>query len=89
MTNERSFINVRHWMQSIADGSSKYLPLVLCGTKSDLRAAAEHQGRSCVDPKHADKLAAELEAPYLETSCKSGANVLEALVNLTRSIINF
>jgi Ras and EF-hand domain-containing protein len=84
VTNERSFVNVRQWMQSIRDWHDKVLPMVLCGTKSDLRPASEHQGRSCVQAHQAAQMADELHAPYVETSAKSGTNVFDALICLTR-----
>ena len=84
VTNERSFVNVRQWMQSIRDWHDKVLPMVLCGTKSDLRPASQHQGRSCVQAHQAAQMADELHAPYVETSAKSGTNVFDALICLTR-----
>ena len=57
VTNEQSFLNVRQWMQSIRDWhDNTNIPVVLCGTKSDLRIASEKHGRSCVDPTHVVKM---------------------------------
>ena len=89
VTNERSFLNVRHWSDCLAEAcspvsSGQSIPLVLCGTKGDLRLASIQQGLSCVDPVQAQRLAAQLQAQYVETSAKTGANLLEALVILTR-----
>lgn len=89
VTNERSFLNIRHWADCLSDCLSRdqlYLPLLLCGTKSDLRMASEHQGLCCVQPDQALRLAAQLNAQYIETSAKTGTNLLEALVVLTRSV---
>lgn len=91
VTNERSFLNIRHWADCLSDclnSEGLYLPLVLCGTKSDLRPASEHQGLLCVQPLQAQRLAAQLKAQYIETSAKTGTNLLEALVVLTRFVFD-
>ena len=88
VSNERSFLNIRHWADCLADCLSRdhlNLPLVVCGTKSDLRPSSFNQGLSCVQPIQAQRLAAQMRAEYIETSAKTGTNLLEALVILTRS----
>jgi GTPase SAR1 family protein len=87
VSNERSFLNIRHWADCLADCLSRdhlNLPLVVCGTKADLRPSSANQGLSCVQPIQAQRLAAQLKAQYIETSAKTGSNLLEALVILTR-----
>ena len=89
VTNERSFLNVRHWADCLSDclpadkakGESTSFPLVLIGTKADLRSQSL---TTCVDPAQAERLAHQLRAQYVETSAKNGINLLEALVILTR-----
>lgn len=71
-------------MECIRDSHENAVPIVLCGTKSDLRPASEHQGIQCVSVLLAEKLATELQACFLETSAKTGSNVFDALVTLTR-----
>ncbi|XP_032783433.2 ras and EF-hand domain-containing protein-like [Daphnia magna] len=90
VSNERSFINIRHWSDCLNDcltRDQRNLPLVVCGTKADLRPSSEHQGLSCVQPIQAQRLAAQMKAQYIETSAKTGSNVLEALVILTRQMM--
>ena len=84
VTCEQTFLNIRHWMECIGDSHEPSIPLILCGTKADLRSAAESDGITCVAQDHAVSLARELQARYLETSAKTGANIFEALVSLTR-----
>ena len=89
VTNERSFVNVRHWADCLDECTTRdqvTLPLILCGTKSDMRPSCHHQGVKCVEQLQAHRLAAQLKAQYIETSAKTGANLLEALVILTRSV---
>ena len=84
VTSEQTFLNIRHWMECIRDSHERSVPLILCGTKCDLRPAAEKDGICCVSQDHAANLAREMEARYLETSAKTGANIFEALMSLTR-----
>ena len=84
VTQELTFVNIRHWMECIRDSHERMVPVMLCGTKSDLRPAAENDGIGCVSSTHAQLLAKELQARYIETSAKTGSNVFEALVSLTR-----
>lgn len=90
MTNERSFVNVRSWCDSVNEALDRSrgasagvapFPVVLCGAKADLR---DRDGIICVRPVDAERLAAQIGAVYLETSARTGLNVVEALVLLTR-----
>ena len=57
---------------------------MLCGNKTDLRADHLAQGIRCVSAENGERLAREHSATFLETSSKDGANVLDALVQLSR-----
>ena len=91
VTNERSFVNVRSWCDSVNEAldrsrASASIPVLLCGTKSDLR---DRDGIICVQPVEAERLASQVGAVYIETSAKTGQNVIEALVLLTRCKVFF
>lgn len=85
-TNERSFLNVRNWMEAIDDVLEKRLPIMLCANKTDLRETAQTQGKICVTTESGDKLARDFAAIYLETSAKTGENVMDAVLHLTRQM---
>lgn len=85
VTNERSFVNVREWCDCIGEHRGlDDVPTLLCGTKADLRGSCELEGRSCVDPSHALRLADQLKCQYYETSAKTGAKIADVLVDLVR-----
>ncbi|XP_042224644.1 ras and EF-hand domain-containing protein homolog isoform X3 [Homarus americanus] len=87
VTSERSFLNVRQWIQSIDEACDSRVPLVLCGNKMDLRVAAAAEGRITISSADGERLARDCGALFLETSCKSGFGVLEALVQLARQMV--
>ncbi|KAL4224722.1 hypothetical protein ACF0H5_015419 [Mactra antiquata] len=83
-TYERSFINVREWMESIEDGSIKKLPIMLCANKTDMRTEAEQVGRKVVTYDDGQRLAREYGALFIETSAKDGTNISESVAELAR-----
>ncbi|CAL4143385.1 unnamed protein product, partial [Meganyctiphanes norvegica] len=87
VTSERSYINIRQWIQSIDDACECRVPLVLCGNKSDLRVTATAKGRTCITEEDGEKLARECGASYFETSSKTGLGVLDALVDLSKQMM--
>ncbi|KAK8749156.1 hypothetical protein OTU49_015705 [Cherax quadricarinatus] len=84
VTSERSFLNVRQWIQSIDEACHSRVPVVLCGNKADLRVSAAAEGRSTVSSADGERLARDCGASFVETSSKSGTGVMEALVQLAR-----
>ncbi|OXA60068.1 ras and EF-hand domain-containing protein homolog [Folsomia candida] len=83
VTSERTFLSIRHWVHSIQEGAGRSLPIILCGNKSDLR---NREGVACVPWEEGSKLAASCGASFLETSPKSGENVMNSLVLLVREM---
>ena len=57
---------------------------MLCGNKLDLRGGLIDQGIKCVTSENGERLARDHSATFLETSSKDGANVLDALIQLSR-----
>ena len=61
------------------------LPMVICGNKCDLRDSGLLKGSSrCVSKEDGERLARDYGALFIETSCKTGDNVIEALIHLSR-----
>lgn len=81
-TNEKSFLNVREWIQSINYMSDKAVPIILIGNKIDMRDEQKSKGLTVIDYDKGLKLAKEFGAFFMETSTKIGTNVSESLVDL-------
>nr|XP_018903401.1 PREDICTED: ras and EF-hand domain-containing protein homolog isoform X1 [Bemisia tabaci] len=86
VTNERSFINVRLWIQSVREVAGQ-IPVYLCGNKIDLREKAAIRGTTCVPTEQGQKLADECEAVFMETSSKSGLHIHEVLEGISRDML--
>ncbi|XP_072046177.1 ras and EF-hand domain-containing protein homolog isoform X2 [Amphiura filiformis] len=86
VTFERSFINVRDWIEAIEDGAQKQVPIMICGNKVDLRASASADGVRCVRTEDGERLAGSFNALFCETSIKDGSNVVEAVTQLARQL---
>ncbi|CAL8250310.1 unnamed protein product [Boreogadus saida] len=82
VTCERSFLNVREWVDMIEDLSHDDIPIMLVGNKCDMR----QQGIVCVPTSYGEKLAMTYNALFCETSAKDGSNVLEAVLHLAREV---
>ncbi|XP_063105493.1 ras and EF-hand domain-containing protein isoform X1 [Cavia porcellus] len=86
VTCERSFLNVREWIDMIEDASPESVPIMLVGNKSDMRDTATLEGRKCVPGHFGEKLAMTYGALFCETSAKDGSNVVEAVLHLAREV---
>ncbi|XP_077977984.1 ras and EF-hand domain-containing protein homolog isoform X1 [Glandiceps talaboti] len=86
VTCERSFLNVRDWMQAVEDGSQKELPIMLCGNKIDIRNQVMATGKRCISTEDGERLAKSYRATFLETSAKDGDNIIEAVTELARRL---
>ncbi|KAH9518740.1 hypothetical protein Btru_006126, partial [Bulinus truncatus] len=84
VTYERSFLNLRDWVDAIEEGALKKIPIMLVGNKIDARPELEHQGRRVVKHDDGVRLSREIDALFIETSAKDGANIQEAVIELTR-----
>ena len=56
-TYEKSFLNVRDWIQSINETSEKTIPIILIGNKTDLRSAAKKNGHRVIEYEDGLRLA--------------------------------
>uniref|UniRef100_A0A8D0NK17 EF-hand domain-containing protein n=1 Tax=Sus scrofa TaxID=9823 RepID=A0A8D0NK17_PIG len=86
VTCEKSFLNVREWVDMIEDAAHESIPIMLVGNKADLRDAAEAEGQKCVPGYCGEKLAMTYGALFCETSAKDGSNIVEAVLHLAREV---
>ncbi|KAG2465423.1 RASEF protein, partial [Polypterus senegalus] len=86
VTCEKSFINVREWVDMIEDVSLGEIPIMLVGNKADLRKQATEEGLKCVSTSFGEKLAMSYSALFCETSAKDGSNIIEAVLHLAREV---
>uniref|UniRef100_A0A8P4KCM1 RAS and EF-hand domain containing n=1 Tax=Dicentrarchus labrax TaxID=13489 RepID=A0A8P4KCM1_DICLA len=82
VTCEKSFLNVREWVDMIEDVSYEDIPIMLVGNKCDLR----QDGVNCVPTSYGEKLAMTYNTLFCETSAKEGSNTLEAVLHLARQV---
>uniref|UniRef100_A0A8C8IW31 Ras and EF-hand domain-containing protein n=1 Tax=Oncorhynchus tshawytscha TaxID=74940 RepID=A0A8C8IW31_ONCTS len=86
VTCEKSFLNVREWVDMIEDVSQDDIPIMLVGNKCDLREQALQDSVICVPTSFGEKLAMTYNALFCETSAKDGSNVIEAVLHLAREM---
>ncbi|XP_030049560.1 ras and EF-hand domain-containing protein [Microcaecilia unicolor] len=83
---EKSFLNVREWIDTIEDATHENIPIMMVGNKADLRLVASDQGQKCVPVSYGEKLAMTYNALFCETSAKEGSNIVEAVLHLAREV---
>ncbi|KAL7641872.1 UNVERIFIED_CONTAM: hypothetical protein RMT77_007746 [Armadillidium vulgare] len=86
VTSERSFLNVRQWLQNIEETCESGVPIIICGNKKDLKESHISEGFTVVTRPDGEKLAKEHGATFFETSTKTGENVLSSLEELARQM---
>uniref|UniRef100_A0A3Q1H4U2 RAS and EF-hand domain containing n=1 Tax=Acanthochromis polyacanthus TaxID=80966 RepID=A0A3Q1H4U2_9TELE len=85
VTCEKSFLNVRDWVDVIEDVSRENIPIMLVGNKCDLR----QDPVNCVPFSYGEKLAMTYNTLFCETSAKDGSNILEAVLHLVTKYATF
>ncbi|XP_053911037.1 ras and EF-hand domain-containing protein isoform X2 [Cuculus canorus] len=86
VTCEKSFLNVREWVDMIEAATRENIPVMMVGNKADLRQAVTEQGQKCVPINYGEKLAMTYNALFCETSAKDGSNIVEAVLHLAREV---
>ena len=83
-TSEDSFNNVRNWVRQVEAHTNgrENIECVLIGNKADLT------DKKMVDAEQGAALAKEFGMAFFEASARSGLNVQEAFIHITKSIKN-
>jgi Ras and EF-hand domain-containing protein len=66
------------------EATGKRVPIILCGNKVDLRAEAKSKGVTCIDMVEGEFLSQDCGAIFLETSSKTGTNIVDSVLTLSR-----
>ncbi|UJR23422.1 hypothetical protein I4U23_026427 [Adineta vaga] len=85
-TYERSFLNVREWIDTISDSTPKKVSVMIVANKIDLRDQMRAEGKRVIEKAEGARLAKEYKALFIETSAKEGTNSGETLVELARDM---
>uniref|UniRef100_UPI00398E882B ras and EF-hand domain-containing protein homolog isoform X2 n=1 Tax=Pristiophorus japonicus TaxID=55135 RepID=UPI00398E882B len=86
VTCEKSFLNVREWVDMIEDSTNENIPIMLVGNKADLRNGAMKERQKSVPTSYGEKLAMTYNVLFCETSAKDGSNIIEAVLHLAREV---
>jgi len=80
ITNEKSFDNIKTWIQNIKQHASEDVEKMILGNKCDM------EDKRHISTEQGQRLAAEHGVEFMETSAKSNINVEEAFVMIARKI---
>ncbi len=80
--SEKSFLNVREWIQSINYMSDRSVPIILIANKIDLREKSRSNGKRVISYEEGLKLADNFGSKFFECSTKDGVNIDESLIEL-------
>lgn len=81
VTDQRSFEQVKKWMNFVNDNAPKNVKIMLIGNKKDLvgkREVPEEAGLECSQ---------QFQIPFMETSAYDGQNIEKAFVQLGEIIL--
>ena len=80
ISNKKSFIKIKDWLNNIFEHKDKDFPILLLGNKCDLEEKRE------VTKEEGDQLAKELKLNFYETSNKDNINIEKAITELIEMI---
>ena len=81
ITNEKSFNNLKNWVQMIKEECGPHMTIIIVGNKNDLIEQRKINEEEVIAYANKQKL------DYIETSCKTGENVKKAVTILCEKIL--
>ena len=81
ITNEKSFNNLKNWVQMIKEECGPHMTIIIVGNKNDLNEQRKINEEEVIAYANKQKL------DYIETSCKTGENVKKAVTILCEKIL--
>jgi len=80
ITNEKSFNDVRNWINNIKNHTTSDIKILLIGNKCDIL------DNKIISTEQGQLLADEYDIPFLETSAKNSINIENAFISLVKDI---
>jgi len=80
LTDEHTFNNVRNWVRQTKNNAGENVCRLLIGNKADLKE------NRAVQTADINELVEDLNLKYFEVSAKSGENVNEAFMHISKEI---
>jgi small GTP-binding protein len=80
ISRPETFVNVMTWANDIKSFISAAIPLVVVGNKLDVKRE--------VEKRDAETIAKHLQAEFVETSAKTGANIDDAFDRIIRKLLS-
>ena len=81
ITNENSFYNLQSWVSMVKEECGKHMQILIVGNKSDL------DSKRAISKEEVLNYAKEQKVEYIETSSKTGENIIKAITLLSEQIL--
>ena len=81
ITNEKSYNNLKTWVQLIREDCGSHMQIIIVGNKCDLDSERK------INQEEVLKYARKEKIEYIETSCKTGENVQKAVKTICEKIL--
>ena len=81
ITNEKSYNNLKTWVQLIREDCGSHMQIIIVGNKCDLDSERK------INQEEVMKYAKKEKIEYIETSCKTGENVQKAVKTICEKIL--
>ena len=81
ITNEKSYTNLKSWVELIREECGSHMQIIIVGNKCDLDSERK------INQDEGMNYAEEEKIEYIETSCKTGENVQKAVKTICEKIL--